>query len=141
MQRASIECGRQAAAVMNKTRLKLRDGFRSKSFQVARVTVASDSIAWEGQPALWLIVDVDRPWDIYQALDPVVNVLRNAATVGEKEFRRHLLDFNWPYVAIVPLVRSRYTTPVAWRINLAVLLQTGARAKSCGNLFSVSSLI
>ena len=51
-------------------------------------------------------------------------MLRNAATVGEKEFRRHLLDFNWPYVVIVPLVRSRYTTPVAWRINLAVLLQT-----------------
>ena len=124
MNKASVECGRQAATVMMKTRLKLRDRFRSKAFQSARVSVASESISWDHQPALWLTVDVDLPWDVYQALDSVVSALRNAATVGEKEFRSHLLGFHWPYIAIVPLVRGRYTTPIAWRINLAVLLQS-----------------
>lgn len=124
MQNASTECGRHAAAVMMKTRLRLRDRLRGKAFQSARVSIASESISWDDQPALWLTVDVDLPWEVYPALDFVVSALRNAATVGEQEFRRQLLGFHWPYVAIVPLVRDRYTLPIAWRINLAILLQS-----------------
>lgn len=123
MQSASTDCVSQATAVLRKTRLKLRDAFRSKA-QRATVSIVSETITWDSKPALWLTVDAELPWTIYEALDDVINALRNATTVGEKDFRRYLLDFHWPYVVVVPLVRGRYITPVAWRISLAVIIQS-----------------
>jgi hypothetical protein len=128
VQNARTECLREQLGLMKKIRLRLRDALRRASSDEIKITIVSESVTWEDDPALWITVDAHQPWDIYESLGIIINAIRQAVLVGEKELRRYTLDFFWPYVVVVPLTRGKCITPVAWHISLPVILQTDISA-------------
>lgn len=128
MQNARTECLNEQLGLIKKVRLRVRDALRRTSSDDIKISIASETVTWEGESALWVIIDAYQPWDVYESLGVIVNALRQAVMIGEKELRRNTLDFFWPYLIVVPLTRGKCLTPVAWRISLPVILQTDISA-------------
>ena len=121
-QNASTQFGAEPSSLIRKMRLKLRDALRKLSSDRTKIQLASEELTWDTKPALWITINAHQPWDAYGALGEILAAIQRAVLVGEKDFRKHVLDFYWPYVVIVPLVRERYISPVAWRLPLPIVL-------------------
>lgn len=88
------------------------------------VRIVSEEVLWECSPALWLTIDGEDLVAVYEAFEHVLDALRQAVRkVSETGLRQCVLDFNWPYVVVVPMVQGKLLTPTAWRLSLAVLTQ------------------
>jgi hypothetical protein len=125
IQNPSRECGAEQLGLMKKIRIRLRDALRKSSSKEVRITIASETLSWDDEVALWLTIDADQPWDIYEKLSVIVTEIQQAVMIGDPELRRYTLEFYWPYVVIIPLTRGKSIAPVAWRISLPVILQSG----------------
>lgn len=124
MQNAAEESSRESLGLLGKIRLDLRQRLKRLSSADLRISIASESLPWEGRPALWLTIDARYAWDTFVALPGVLDAIREAVRkVKNTELRRYMLEFNYPEVVLVPLVRGRYVSPVAWRISLPVIIE------------------
>jgi hypothetical protein len=125
MQNAVEECTREAQKLLRTIRLDLRAKLRRLSAGDIRVSIASEDILWDEQPALWLMIDSREPSGVFTSLPGILEEIRLAVRkVRNSDFRRYVLDMHWPYVVIVPLVRGKYANAVAWRISLPVILES-----------------
>jgi len=126
MQNALEECSRESLGLLRKIRLELRQRLKRISSADLQVSVVSESLPWEGTPALWLTIDAHYAWDIYGALPSVLDAISEAVRkVKNTELRRYMLEFNYPEVVLVPLVRGKYVSAVAWRISLSAIIERG----------------
>jgi hypothetical protein len=115
---------REATDSIQRIRTALLKEFRRFSKGGVQVRIASEEVLWEFSPALWITVDSDNPLTVYEAFEQVLDAIRQAVKKArETELRRYVLDFNWPYVVVVPLVQGKLLIPAAWRLYLPVLLQ------------------
>ena len=114
----------QAADSAQRIRRALLKEFRRLSKGKVQVRIVSEDVLWEFSPALWLTMDGDDPIAVYETFEHVLDAIRQAVKKArETELRRYVLDFNWPYVIVVPLVQGKLLIPAAWRLYLPVLLQ------------------
>jgi hypothetical protein len=123
IQSASSQCAREATNLLRQIRQRLRDRLRGKSSDKPKISIVSETLTWNEDPALWITVDVTQPWDTYAALGTVIAELKQAVQIGDEELRRYMLDIFWPYLVVIPLTRGKCLTPVAWRVSTAVILQ------------------
>lgn len=124
IQNAAEESSRESLGLLGKIRLDLRQRLKRLSSADLRISTASESLPWEGTPALWLTIDARYAWDTFVALPGVLDAIREAVRkVKNTELRRYMLEFNYPEVVLIPLVRGRYVSPVAWRISLPVIIE------------------
>ena len=111
--------------VLKQMRKNIRREFRQLSSDTQRVNIASENILWDDQPALWVTIDGKDALDVYNCADEVIMAIRAAiGKVEATELRRYVLDFHWPHLVIVPLIRGKCLTPTAWRILMPSLLST-----------------
>src|SRR3954466_14506222 len=103
-------------------RQRLRDRLKGKSSDELKISIVSEILTWNEEPALWITVDVTQPWDVYAALGTVITELKQAVRLGDEDLRRYMLDICWPYLVVIPLTRGKCLAPVAWRVNTAVIL-------------------
>ncbi len=116
----------QATEIVKRIHTSLRRQLRALSAGEVEVSIASEKALWDFEPALRLTINGEDAVAVYQSLEPVIQAIRQAAhTVPETELRGNVLDFHWPYVVVVPLVRGKSLNPTAWRLSLPVLLQEG----------------
>lgn len=114
----------QAMDYVRRMRQSLVRETRSLLLGGVTVRIASERTLWESQPALWLTIDGDDTVAVYQAFEGVVQAIRKTVgKVPDDNLRRYMLDFFWPFVVIVPLVRGKSLTATAWRLYTPVLLQ------------------
>ncbi|MDW8227496.1 MAG: hypothetical protein RMJ60_06830 [Anaerolineales bacterium] len=114
----------QATDSAQRIRKALLKEVRRLSKGRVHVRIVSEEVLWECSPALWLTIDGDDLVAIYETFERVLEALRQAVRkVPETELRQYVLDFNWPYVVVVPMVQGKLLTPTAWRLSLAVLTQ------------------
>ena len=123
IQSASSQCAREAINLVRQIRQRLRDRLKGKSSDELKISIVSERLTWNEEPALWITVDVTQPWDIYAAFRTVITELIQAVQLGDEDLRRHMLDIFWPYLVVIPLTRGKCLTPVAWRVSTAVILQ------------------
>ena len=94
---------RRATEIITRIRTSLRRQLRALSAQGVQVSIASKKVLWDGEPALWLTMDSEDAVAVYETLEAVIQAIRQAVrTVPETELRRYVLDFQWPYVVVVP---------------------------------------
>jgi hypothetical protein len=129
IQAASSQCEREATNLLRQIRQRLRDRLKGKSSDELKISIVSETLTWNGDPALWIKVDVTQPWNIYEALATVVTELKQAVQVGDPDLRRYVLDIFWPYLVVIPLTRGKLLSPIAWRVNTAVILQQDESAQ------------
>ncbi|MBN1136482.1 MAG: hypothetical protein JXM73_07845, partial [Anaerolineae bacterium] len=82
------------------------------------VTVLPMESGWEDTSALWLRMDLEHPTKTYTAFTELVQALRRA--IGHVEFQKlgyYIVERNWPYIVIVPVVQGRMFRPFAWRLH------------------------
>jgi hypothetical protein len=116
----------QATDVLKRIRQALLREFRALSKGEVRIRIASEKALWDFEAALWVVIDGSDAIAAYQAFEQTIHAIRQAVRkVPETDLRRYLLDFYWPYVVIIPLVRGKLLTATVWRLNLPVLLQEG----------------
>jgi hypothetical protein len=128
MQDAAEECARAPQGILRTIRLDLRTRLRRMSTGDLRLSIVSEEMLWDERPALWLTADARSPVDAFGSLPTLFGEIREAVRkVKNDELRRYVLDMNWPYVVIVPLVRGRYANAVAWRIILPVIIEGGGQ--------------
>ena len=129
IQSASSQCAREASNLLRQIRQRLRDQLKGKSSDELKISIVSETLTWNEDPALWITVDVIQPWDIYEAFGTVVTELKQAVQVGDDDLRRYVLDMFWPYLVVIPLTRSKCLSAIAWRVNTAVILQQDQSAQ------------
>jgi hypothetical protein len=104
-------------------RRDIRRHFRKLSKEGIQAIILSEDVRWESQPALWIALDIPNPADLYTAFEAVMNALRAAmGTIENNGLKRYALDFWWPTIVIVPLIKGKSLTKTAWRIATSVFL-------------------
>jgi hypothetical protein len=117
------ELSKRPDNVLTQMKKNIRREFRQLSSDTRQVNIASEDILWDDQPVLWVTIDGNDALDVYKCADEVIVAIRAAINkVEATELRRYVLDFHWPYVVIVPLVRGKCLTSTAWRIFMPSLL-------------------
>lgn len=88
-----------------------------------RASILNEEVPWEGRPALWVVFDIPNPLGLYNALQSTIGVVKEAlALPADSELKRHAIDFHWPKVVLISLIRSRSLNKMAWGISPLVLL-------------------
>lgn len=114
----------QATECIKRIRNALLRRLHALSGREVRVSITSEEVLWNSEPALWLTMDGKDAVIVYQTLEAVMQAIRQAVCkVPKTELRRYVLDFHWPYVVIVPRVRGKSLNATAWRLYLPTLLQ------------------
>lgn len=120
---ASSTCAQEASNLLRQMRQRLRDRLKGKSSDDLKISIVSETLTWNEDPALWIKVDVTQPWDVNAAFGVVLTELKQAVQIGDDDLRRYLLDIFWPYLVVIPLTQGKCLSPVAWRVSTAVILQ------------------
>lgn len=104
-------------------RNNLKKELRNISSDKLRIQIVSEDILWKQERTLWIKIDGENPVEVYKSLETVLTAIWQAfLEVKNKDLRHHVIDLNWPFVVIVPLVKGKSLNPTAWHINLTVLL-------------------
>ena len=104
-------------------RNNLKKGLRNISSETACFKIVSEDTLWGEERALWIKIDGGNPVEVYNSLESVLTAIWQAfLEVKNKDLRHHVIDFNWPFIAIVALVKGKSLNAMAWHINLSVLL-------------------
>jgi hypothetical protein len=119
----------QVIEVLNQVRQSFQKECRKLSNDNVKLRNVSETLLWELTPALWMTIDGKDAIETYNAVENVIVALRKAvARVPDTPLRRYVLDFHWPFVVVIPLVRGKSFLGTAWRWHLPFLL-TGSELK------------
>lgn len=90
---------------------------------IAAISTFNSDILWDDLPAMWISIDVSDPSVMFMALGNVLEAIRaGVRRVETSELRRHVIEFEWPHLVIVPLVRGKALEQTAWRVYLPLVL-------------------
>ena len=85
--------------------------------------VWGENIAWDEEKNLWITCDTNNPLNLFHTFEAVQKALKKA--LGKIEVRHlqwYVLDFSWPSIFVVPLVKGKSLTKTAWKINTSVFI-------------------
>lgn len=100
---------------------------RRSAIPGVKVSVDPGESSWEADPVLWLTIDGEDGVSAYNAAEAVLNaVLRAISGVADNELRRHALDFRWRRIIVVPLLRGKSLSGMAWNVHTGLLVRAGS---------------
>lgn len=103
----------------------IRQHFRKLNSAVMNVSILSESTTWEDSPALWITFDVTNPVNLYESFESIINALKLAIGVVEHHsLKYYALEFWWPTIVIIPLIRGKSLNKAAWKLNTLVLVMS-----------------
>lgn len=101
----------------------LKKELRNISSDKLRIQIVSEKILWRQERTLWIKIDGENPVEVYNSLERLLTAIwQTFLEVKNKDLRHHVIDLNWPFVVIIPLVKGKSLNATAWRISLTVLL-------------------
>jgi len=83
-----------------------------------RCSIFSETSSWEGQPALWIILDADNPLTLFEAYPQLIQELEMAFSpmdIGTLE--QYVLDHKWPHILVIPYVKGHYWNNGVWHLH------------------------
>ncbi len=99
-------------------RNSIKKELRRISQNSIQVSVLSEDVLWESEPALWLRVDGENPIEVYTAIEAIVTAIRQAViAIPQSELRHYAIDFTWVTILVVPLVKGKSLASQTWRFS------------------------
>jgi len=99
-------------------RQKIIHGLKKLTPMGWRAWITTKTPSWEGQPALWLVLDSDKPWTLFEAYQQLIQQLEIAFTpmdIGTLE--QYVLDHRWPHILVIPTVNGNYWNNGVWHLH------------------------
>jgi len=99
-------------------RQKIIDGLLKLAPMEWRCSIFSETFLWEGQPALWMILDADKPVTLFEAYPQLIQQLEMAFSpmdIGTLE--QYVLDHKWPHILVIPYVNGHYWNNGVWHLH------------------------
>lgn len=129
-QNAVQECLQQFINVVRETGGRLQNRLSQASSQTLDIRVKLDGVTWDGAPVLAVVLDGEDAVEVYQALEKVIQAIQETVPSSERDtLANYALQFVWPNVAIIPLIRGRSASGTAWYINRRVLTSSSMPAQ------------
>jgi hypothetical protein len=95
----------------------IRKELRAISSTTIEIGVISEKVQWETARSLWLKIDGESVFEVYENVELVVKAIQRAiGSVYDDELRRYAIDLTWLNMVIVPLVRGKSLDATAWRL-------------------------
>ena len=117
-QNASRDCLQQFNNKVREIRNNTKRGLRSISSESLQVSLLLADVQWEEERTLWIKVNGEDPFEVYQAVETVIKAIQQAInSVYNNELRRYAIEFTWSNFVIVPLVRGRSLDATGWRFS------------------------
>jgi hypothetical protein len=108
---------------LKKVKNNLRKELNLLSSNEIKINLASKELFWENDKALCLIVNGENATNVYNSLDNIISAIRRAVDIIENiELRRYVLEINFSYIVIVPLVKGKSLNATAFCISLVHFL-------------------
>jgi hypothetical protein len=122
---ASRECERYFVDRKKNFRNHLRREFRKLSAGNLTIDLLLDELPWEDKPALYIKVDGNHPFDVFDSFEKIVKIVHQTILKVENlETRRLSLKLDWATVVVIPLVRGKSLMGTAWQMPMIILLTT-----------------
>lgn len=106
----------------SKKQERLRQRFGSMRKHEVEASVLSESEEWNGEPSLWISLDVMNPLDLDAAIELALDAVDRSLRPGNSALHQAVLSLHWRNVVLVPLVRGRSIDRTAYRIASVHLL-------------------
>ena len=82
-----------------------------------RVAILPLEKDWDSEPTMWLRLDLHDPTKLYSKFEELIYALRDClGPVESGTLDYYIIEDNWQYIAIVPVVRDRVLDRSAWRL-------------------------
>ena len=116
------ECQQQVISKLNRIRGRLEARLSAISSRTLTISLTRNPVTWDGAPVLAIVLDGEDALEAFQVRDQVVQTIQDTIPFpGRDELENYALQFAWPNVALVPLVRGRSASGSAWHVNRRVL--------------------
>lgn len=83
-----------------------------------RCSIFSETLSWEGQSALWIILDADKPLTLFEAYPQLIQQLEMAFSpmdIGTLD--QNVLDHKWSHILVIPYVNGHYWNNGVWHLH------------------------
>lgn len=115
---------------LKQIRKEIRRHFSKLNRTGINATVLSESDIWEDSPALWIIIDLSDPINLYESFKSIMNTLKLAmSTVENNSLKHYVLEFWWPTIVVIPLIKGKSLSKTAWKFNTALLAMGTTRGE------------
>lgn len=115
---------RRATALLSKRRASLRRAYERWSAGLNTIRILSESVPWDGTPALWIALDCPDPAATFEVRNAAIAILRETLGADDPDSLEYIAQQQaWPTCVFVPLVRSKLLEASAWPLQLLTLLR------------------
>lgn len=117
-QNATWQCTQQFSNQVREIRNNIRRELRRLSRNGLQVRILSEEVLWEEERSLWLVINGENVFDVYNTVEGVVSAIRRAIAAAENhELRHYAIIFTWSNIVIVPLVKGKSLDGTARRFS------------------------
>ncbi len=117
-QNAIWDCRQQFSNQVREVRNNVKREIRRISQNGLQIRILSEEVLWEEERSLWLVIDGENAFHVYNAVEGVVSAIRRAIAVAQNhELRHYAITLTWANIVIVPLVKGGSLDGRAWRFS------------------------
>ncbi|MEQ8539484.1 MAG: hypothetical protein RIB93_18790 [Coleofasciculus sp. D1-CHI-01] len=114
-QNATWQCTQQFSNQVREIRKNIKRELRRLSRIGLQVSILSEDVLWEEERTLWLVINGENVFDVYNTVEGVVSAVRRAIAVSQNhELRHYAITFTWSNIVIVPLLKGKSLDRTAW---------------------------
>ncbi|MGB3509912.1 MAG: hypothetical protein WBA93_11855, partial [Microcoleaceae cyanobacterium] len=130
LENATKECKQLVNKKLKEIQNKLKKELKAAAVDGLSINIISEDILWEKEKFLCLTVNSDNPINTYRSLETILNAIGQAIfKVENNKLRQYVLEFNWPYIVVIPLVKGKLSSLTAWRFSTLVFLNACNNSK------------
>ncbi|MEQ9483745.1 hypothetical protein [Coleofasciculus sp. F4-SAH-05] len=117
-QNATWQCTQQFSNQVREIRNNIKRELRRLTRTGLQVSILSEDVLWEEERTLWLVINGENVFDVYNTVEEVVSAIRRAIAVSQNhELRHYAITFTWSNIVIVPLVKGKSLDGTARRFS------------------------
>lgn len=121
IKQATKECSRLFNAKVREIRKRVKgelQSISSESSEKVKAEILSDSVHWENESALWIKIDGKEAVEVFQAIELVVEAVRNAIhSVYDNPLRFYAVKLAYANIIVVPMVRGNPLNKDIWKFH------------------------
>lgn len=119
-QNLEIEANDKLENTLSQFRKDIRRNFK-KLKQKGIEARFHEGLSWDGKPVLLITYDISNPINLYESFESVISSIKSSlGTLEVNSLKYYVLEFWWPIIVIIPLVKGKSLNQTAWKISTTV---------------------
>jgi len=101
----------------------IEDSLKSMDGDSVMARIVNTDLSWDGEPALWIHIDVQTPLEIYQKVEDVIYRLRDSfgsMQYGDSDY--FLVELKCRRTVIIPTVQGKMVEEKVWPLQTSLTL-------------------